>query len=203
MSGLKALVLFAFVAMGFIYESNAMSLSFSPVKVGIYYETMCPACKQFIGQQIYPAYKELSDIMELEIVPYGNVKVIDGVRHCQHGEIECFGNTVQSCALHQLEFKQALDFIACMENNHKLPTTSAPQCAKENNIDYQPIFDCAIGQEGKDLTDEMAKKTVKHDYVPWITINGVHTEDLEDKALENLKKVVCDTYKGVKPQACH
>ena len=45
MFGLKALVLFAFVAAGFVYESSAMSLSVSKVKVGIYYETMCPACK--------------------------------------------------------------------------------------------------------------------------------------------------------------
>ena len=33
-----------------------------------------------------------------------------------------------------------------------------------------------------------------HQYVPWITINGKHTDDIQDKATSNLLKLVCDTY---------
>ena len=43
----------------------------------------------------------------------------------------------------------------------------------------------------------------RHYYVPWITLNGKHTEDIEDKATFNLLGLVCDTYQGTKPSACH
>ena len=41
-----------------------------------------------------------------------------------------------------------------------------------------------------------------HDYVPWIVINGVHTEELEQEALDDLVKLVCKLYSGKKPEEC-
>ena len=41
-----------------------------------------------------------------------------------------------------------------------------------------------------------------HGYVPWITLNGKHTNDIQDKATFNLLGLVCDTYQGTKPAAC-
>jgi interferon gamma-inducible protein 30 len=44
----------------------------------------------------------------------------------------------------------------------------------------------------------MAEKTNKLNPpkkdVPWITINGQHTEDIQTKAESHLLKLVCDTY---------
>jgi interferon gamma-inducible protein 30 len=37
----------------------------------------------------------------------------------------------------------------------------------------------------------------KHTYVPWVTVNGIHTEDIENRALENLVKLICQTYKVI------
>ena len=43
-----------------------------------------------------------------------------------------------------------------------------------------------------------------HTYVPWVTVNGVHTEDIQTKAQDDLIKLVCDTYSGEsKPEACN
>lgn len=36
-----------------------------------------------------------------------------------------------------------------------------------------------------------------HKYVPWVTVNGIHTEDIENKALDNLVKLICETYKVI------
>ena len=49
----------------------------SPVKVTLYYESLCPDCKQFIQYQWYPAYQKLqsSGILDVELVPYGNARV--------------------------------------------------------------------------------------------------------------------------------
>ena len=41
-----------------------------------------------------------------------------------------------------------------------------------------------------------------HYYVPWITLNGTHTEEIQSKATTNLLKLVCDTYPLHKPKEC-
>ena len=48
-----------------------------PIKVTLYYESLCPDCKQFILYQLYPTYQALasSGILELKLVPYGNARV--------------------------------------------------------------------------------------------------------------------------------
>ena len=33
-----------------------------------------------------------------------------------------------------------------------------------------------------------------HNWVPWITINGQHTDEIQDKATTNLLQLVCETY---------
>ena len=41
-----------------------------------------------------------------------------------------------------------------------------------------------------------------HDYVPWIVIDGMHTEKLVDEAFKDLKGLVCKLYSGVLPKEC-
>jgi len=36
-----------------------------------------------------------------------------------------------------------------------------------------------------------------HQYVPWITINGEHTEDMEQEAEKDLIGVICKSYKVI------
>lgn len=46
------------------------------VNFTLYYETLCPDCKNFMSSQILEAYLTVKDIMNLTLVPYGNAKVI-------------------------------------------------------------------------------------------------------------------------------
>jgi interferon gamma-inducible protein 30 len=42
-----------------------------------------------------------------------------------------------------------------------------------------------------------------HKYVPWITLNDEHTEEIEQNALDDLVKLICETYSGSdKPSIC-
>jgi interferon gamma-inducible protein 30 len=34
-----------------------------------------------------------------------------------------------------------------------------------------------------------------HKYVPWVTVNGQHTEEIEQEAERDLVKLICKTYK--------
>ncbi|KAJ8332734.1 hypothetical protein SKAU_G00425230 [Synaphobranchus kaupii] len=71
----------------------------SSVEVGLYYESLCPGCRLFLTQQLFPTWSMLQDIMNVQLVPYGNAKEsFDGKKYlftCQHGEEECLGNMIE------------------------------------------------------------------------------------------------------------
>ncbi|XP_049588383.1 gamma-interferon-inducible lysosomal thiol reductase [Syngnathus scovelli] len=69
-----------------------------PVSVTLYYESLCPACRVFISQQLFPTWSMLQDIMKVTLVPYGNAKELvlgNTTFTCQHGEPECHGNVIE------------------------------------------------------------------------------------------------------------
>ena len=56
------------------YESKAKA---DKVKLTLYFESLCPDCKNFFRTQLTKTYTNLVDIMDLTLVPYGNARVID------------------------------------------------------------------------------------------------------------------------------
>jgi len=187
-------------------------LDASPVKVALYYESLCPGCRNFIQTQLFPTFQKLdsSGILDIELVPYGNAQERPvGSKwnyYCQHGANECYGNLIESCALHYLEKQSVfMPFIACLE--YYGPTkTNAQYCAGLHKIDYTQIDTCVGSDEGNLLEHQMALKTYAlsppHQYVPWITLNGVHTDAIQTALQTNMLQYVCSVYQGTKPAAC-
>ncbi|KAK7944614.1 hypothetical protein WMY93_000342 [Mugilogobius chulae] len=89
-----------------------------PVKVEVYSESLCPDCRGFITNMLFPSSVLLGDIMDLTVVPYGNAEeTFDGHKYvftCQHGKLECLGNMIQSCLLN-MSRPSAFLIIFCME----------------------------------------------------------------------------------------
>lgn len=52
-----------------------MQIPGDPLKITLFYEAYCPDCQDFIIEQLYPAYLKLADYIDLDLVPFGNVKV--------------------------------------------------------------------------------------------------------------------------------
>ncbi len=73
-------------------------------------------------------------------------------------------------------------------------------------IDWLALNECAIGPYGTSLELEMANKTLSlkppQNWIPWITIDGKHTDGIQKLAETDLEKLICDSYKGEKPQEC-
>ena len=72
------------------------------------------------------------------------------------------------------------------------------KCTKKLNLDYNVLTECANSLEGVAIEYLMAGQTLAldppHNWVPWITINGQHTDEIQDKATTNLLQLVCETY---------
>ncbi|XP_044076170.1 gamma-interferon-inducible lysosomal thiol reductase isoform X2 [Siniperca chuatsi] len=152
-----------------------------PIQVGLYYESLCPGCRLFLSNILFPTWVLLNDIMSVTLVPYGNAqeKPVNQTYsyECQHGEQECLGNMIECVELYG-----------------------------SSELTWDNIMSCVKGDQGKQLMHQNALKTnalnPPHQYVPWVTINGEHTEDLQDKAMSSLFTLVCSMYKGPKPAAC-
>ncbi|XP_076151555.1 gamma-interferon-inducible lysosomal thiol reductase [Alosa pseudoharengus] len=180
----------------------------SKVEVALYYESLCPGCRQFFALQLFPTWVMLHDIMNVQLIPFGNAQESPaGQFTCQHGEEECLGNMIETCILNSTDFGTAFFTLFCMESSENV-VKSAETCLGlySPTSNWESIMTCVKGDQGTKLMHENAVKTgalkPPHEYVPWITINGEHTEDLQDKAMGSLFNLVCGLFKGEKPPAC-
>lgn len=180
-----------------------------PVEVGLYYESLCPGCRQFLVMMLFPTAVLLNDIMVVNLVPFGNAQEVKQdekyVFTCQHGEQECLGNMIETCLMNMSNM--AFPIIFCMESSSDV-INSAKACTGvyDPTLSWDKVMSCVNGPQGNQLMHQNALETAAlkppHQYVPWITINGEHTDDLQDKAMNSLLSLVCSMYKGTKPAAC-
>ena len=88
--------------------------------------------------------------MNLTFVPFGNAKISDkndpSSLSCQHGDVECSGNSYEQCAIYKNPLpKDYLPFVGCLAGKAsqllKLDKTFE-DCATEAGLDYSSIKAC-------------------------------------------------------------
>jgi len=181
-----------------------------PIKVTLAYEVDCPDCQRYFRDQLSSDFTKeamTSDSLTLELLPYGNAKSWD---RCQHGFTECQRNMLDACLLHYTKSEEpyaVLTVVRCMEGefqSHKYANNGEVlrKCLEKNALTvpteklFSQVYDSCYGTdgkatEGKELILEIAKKTdPKHTYVPWVSIQGVHSQAAE----MNLRDAICTLY---------
>jgi interferon gamma-inducible protein 30 len=151
------------------------------------------SCIDVLTNSLRDAMGKIGDIVDLDVVPFGNGSEKNGVISCQHGARECHANTLQGCAqsLYPTQ-SQWFAFIVCMEKTTD-PLGAAPRCAKAHGMSWTKIERCAKGDDGRKILFANARRTLDlsppNKYVPWITVNGQPYEDPE-----NIIRAVCSQY---------
>ncbi|KAG8126758.1 hypothetical protein E2320_021849 [Naja naja] len=146
----------------------------NPVSVSLYYESLCPGCRQFLVLMLFPTWLMLNDIMNVTLVPYGNA---------------------EACINHLYPVMR-FSLIFCMESSVDV-IPSLPLCLKlyAPNASLADISACVTGDLGNKLMHRNAELTralqPHHEYVPWILINGEHSEILQTQAQDSLFNLVC------------
>jgi len=202
MSVMSTTFIVAIVIVQFITLATAQD---DRVKVSVYYETHCPDSMSFIRYQLWPAYSDIASIMNIDLVPFGKANYVkradDTITfRCQHGPRECYGNTIQACAIKQLnDIDVVLPFVYCMEREN-FPDRAGEKCSTQSNITWSDIRTCADGSEGQQHLMVAGDRTLglspKLRFVPRIEINDAYTQENQDTALDSLIRVVCENYRG-------
>ncbi|XP_043946695.1 gamma-interferon-inducible lysosomal thiol reductase [Protopterus annectens] len=183
------------------------------VQISLYYESLCPGCREFFVSQLYPTWLTLGDVINMTLVPYGNAEERNTSSGkweftCQHGESECLGNMIETCIMYYLKDASAYaNVIYCMESSVDV-LKSAPLCLQiySKDVTWDKVQSCVNGDLGNQLMHQNALMTdalsPQHEYVPWILVNGKHTDDLQKQAQSALFNLVCKLYTGEKPDPC-
>lgn len=186
-------------------------LTRTPVKLDLYYETLCPDTRKFVLEQLAPTFASLgTELLDIELVPYGSAKEQpDGSYVCPHGELECFGNKLQGChqAVYSTGIQESVALVKCMfEKNEWANTTiTSTQCSSELSLNANQLITCANGAEGLDIFKQNEAKTLaldpRHSWIPWIVINGVHTDAMVETDFQ-LLAYLCENNLGQNVAAC-
>eukprot|EP01060_Flectonema_neradi_P022006 TRINITY_DN3015_c4_g1_i1.p1 TRINITY_DN3015_c4_g1~~TRINITY_DN3015_c4_g1_i1.p1 ORF type:complete len:229 (+),score=62.16 TRINITY_DN3015_c4_g1_i1:60-746(+) len=126
-----------------------------------------------------------------------------GTLVCQHGDGECYGNKVETCAKHFAgnQTMGYMPFTYCFEVVNGGDKDSVMKCAAATGADGTKITDCATSDTSTKLNQVDAIKTAMipggHPGVPYIIVNGTPLSNVND-----LLKTVCSEYKGTKPAGC-
>ncbi|XP_075579934.1 gamma-interferon-inducible lysosomal thiol reductase [Pelecanus crispus] len=197
-------------------ESRCANLSrpaAAPVELSLYYESLCPACREFLVQELFTTWLLLpAEAMTITLVPYGNAEErnVSGKWHfqCQHGPEECLGNMIEACLMHEAQnFSTYFPVIFCLESGSSV-TKNLEACLQvyAPQLDGGRIAACVQGDAGAALMHRNAQLTQAldppHQYVPWIVVNGKHTDELQAQAQASLLGLICRLYQGEKPEAC-
>ncbi|XP_017880236.1 gamma-interferon-inducible lysosomal thiol reductase-like [Ceratina calcarata] len=179
------------------------------VHVAVYYEALCPDSRSFFIKQLLPTYHRIPENIQVELIPYGKAmtrKTDDGYRFtCQHGPVECDANMIHACSIDVLRNSSVqLEYLSCMIKNNLDPVDIMKSCASRMNIDYNSIYDCFVGDKGKELLAKYGDKThalvPAVSFIPTVTLDG--SSKNQAKILKNLLQEVCLQFQKVIPEGC-
>ena len=172
-------------------------------RITIYMESLCPYCIELITTSIKEFYTKVTkpNVAYIEMIPYGNAKeVYDSSTNkysfsCQHGDNECYGNLISTCSLNVLgRINGQLNIICLLENIYNFNRDfdlTLEYCLSSKPEIIQEIKDCVKSDIGNFYEHQMAQKTGEHSGVPWILVDGVFDEDINDAIWTSLIDYLC------------
>ncbi|CAD7092979.1 unnamed protein product [Hermetia illucens] len=185
---MKSLALVIFLGLFAAYSAQKR------VKVTILYETLCPDSTKFVTEQLSPNYYHLRNYIDFELVPFGKAKSQNNGASftCQHGQTECAGNRIQTCALNSIWNKDLqIAFVGCYMSTGDL---SGFHCANKYGIEFADIMYCASTDLGRQLQlrDEKRTGQFRPSFVPTIIYNNKFDEGVQDRALYDFLGASCE-----------
>jgi len=162
-------------------------------------ESLCPGCMQFTTTLVKDFLKvdPNQTLATINFIPYGNAKESGSpskyIYTCQHGEKECLGNLIESCAIKLFNYLDANNFIICLEENDRGDFNKTAENCLKNNDKFLDLQKCTQTSIGNNYQHEMAANTDSlkppHKWVPWVTVSGEYDDNITSAS--NLVDYLC------------
>lgn len=179
----------------------------------------CPdaqICESLYGVPL----KALQGTVSNTTIDYIGSESPQGELKCKHLKSECVGNIQQLCARH-IDTKAGtdpkamkwFDFVNCQSQQLGMIPNNGEQCAKASGLDWAQIQQCSQSYNGLELLSDSFARTQAAGVSVSCTVfvnnsqfcqhNGDWVQCDSGHDAKDLKKFICDAYKGDKPSACN
>jgi interferon gamma-inducible protein 30 len=173
-----------------------LTLGIDIPKIDIYIESLCP----FSGSFVVTSFKEFhqfenkAKLADVTFYSHGkSTENNDGTFECQHGDNECLGNLIHTCAKANLNKEEFHSFLICLFEDVEFPNEdffeSLYHCTPSSIADS--IKTCAKSETGNELQQKVAEKTPDQLTVPYIGVDGQHDTNVEIQIEHNMLKYLC------------
>lgn len=176
----------------------------NPPAITVYTESECVDCNKFIAEQYSkltsnPNYAQLGSI---SFVYFGNAKELPDSKVdarkfvCEHGENECLGNKIFKCS--EMYDPPSGRYKVCLAQKFLEGSNdwvnNVDKCIPNDRNDHQShvVVTCARNSHwgGETLHGE-ATRTGPHSYLPWIMLDGQHSEENQKQIQTDLVGFLC------------
>ncbi|XP_017769657.1 PREDICTED: GILT-like protein F37H8.5 [Nicrophorus vespilloides] len=195
-------LLFALACVSFAEEEKKL-------KIGVYYESLCPDSLRFITKQLNPSWSDVSEYVDITFIPFGKSESVKDGEYfrCQHGPEECKGNRIQSCALDALtDQTKEVEFVNCFmtEYNKYSDKDFGEVCIENAGLKVEDVKNCFDSDKGKELQLQAEKDTIaiSPKFVPTVVYNEVFDQKLQQDSMTDFKGTACKLIKENHPNAC-
>ncbi|KAJ8965016.1 hypothetical protein NQ314_004414 [Rhamnusium bicolor] len=182
------------------------------IKVSVFYESLCPDSINFTVTQLTPAYEIIADKIDLDFVPFG-FAIADNESGewnftCQHGDGECYGNKVHSCALALFPKEISTQFVLCaMASDDSSSEENLRECAATTKIAWPSLQQCLTSGKADELLAANGIRTSSVDpsidFIPTIIYNDIYSDPLESLSLTSFLDLVEFLSEESECGACH
>lgn len=201
------------------------------VALQVHYSTLDDDSEKYIVQELYQNYRDLEEIMALDLVPLGACTTLNIPNHpvvqCPGHDDESHAALIHACVIETFwknddgpvtdndrEFEydgkiQVVEFLKCYFNSPNYPekpTEAAATCVEQVFGDiWAQIDECARGNEGFDILENYQKTKVEYLAPSMKYTPWITVNGVHNYAVENhIKRTTCDAYMGAeKPLNCY
>ena len=196
------------------------------VQLNVYFESCCSDCQNFITGTYKQAFydKDWTNMTNITLVPGGksnetyNAQTDSYDFSCQHGSTECKGNIYLACAvsalyeLNPLKYSPfIINFLEEVMKEQKNDIYKCPQVDMDNvakivcdafgdDCDWNALSECHDGKMGNELYHQFVAQTHAQvpslNWVPWIVLQGQHTQSEQDSCQANVLNCTCSAYEA-------
>ncbi|XP_014097357.2 GILT-like protein 1 [Bactrocera oleae] len=180
----------------FVVSTSAQggqSVAANKLDVTILYESLCPDSIRFMGRQLAPAYGNLKQNLNINLVPFGKSRSVNlgSDFYCQHGPAECAGNRLQSCVLNQQSTQdQRVRFAICQMLAKDKQNVEDCTDLVGLSSDVDGCVKTTVGTQLQLLAEQVTNQYSPL-FVPTIIYDGVFNQQLQDASLYDFRGTVC------------